>query len=275
MNKEKLEKLKKALPDVQQTRPRNQIPIDKVGVRDIKVPIGIYGAAGEQVNTVATISAYSHLSEEYKGVSMSRFSEIIHEAVEKDASVEIIYEILEQIQKRLGGKDSYIKMKFDYFIKKEAPVSKIKSYFYVPCVLEGRSVGGVRKVYLTTTTYYQSACPCSKEISKFNTHNQRSFARVTVELNDIVSIEDFVSLVESQASCPINNLLKRPDEKYVTEKVYSNPKFVEDMARDIASKLKVMLNNNNINDYVVVIEHEESIHQYNAVAVISAGKVLK
>jgi len=274
MNKQKLEKLKNALPDVQNDKPVNNLSINKVGIREVIVPIMIYGKSGRKINTVANFSMYSHLSSELNGVNMSRFSEIIHDVIKKDVSTQIVESILAEIKKRLGGRDSYVKMKFDYFVKKKAPVSEIESFSRIPCIIEGRDINGVMKIFLTVITSYQSACPCSKAISKYNSHNQRSEATITVELKKHIAIEELVNIVNRQASCEIFNILKRVDEKYVTEHVYESPKFVEHMARDIATDLNKLLDKK-INDYVVVINHFESIHDHVAVAVIDCGRNLK
>ncbi len=190
---------------------------------------------------------------------------------------EFIKQLLEETVTRLGSIHSFAKIKFDYFIVKEAPVSKMKSHLNIKCVVEGKHYGELPNTrYLTVSVPYSSLCPCSKEISEYGAHNQPSLADVKVELIDgqMCWVEDLVDLVESCASAPIRNILKREDEAYQTELMYENPKFVEDMVREISVKLDEMLDKN-IADYSVVVNHFESIHQQFAVAVNTAGRELQ
>jgi GTP cyclohydrolase I len=206
---------------------------------------------------------------------MSRFGQSIMKAIDKDISVEFINEVLHVLKERLQCEDSYVKIKFPYFLKRLSPVTKNESYSVYECELEGEKKGDNEPdIYLTVTVEYTSCCPCSRNMSMVDAesgkgaHNQRSFCKVKVHLKDFLWIEDLAEIVESKASCEIYNILKRPDEQYVTEKAYAYPKFVEDMSRDISLELDKCTN---IDGYVVVTEHFESIHQYNAVAVTRGG----
>lgn len=266
------------MKDVQnQVDVRNK-KIPKVGIRQFITPIKISDSKGRIINTVADISIYSSLNENVKGASMSRYLEVLHEVLEENVvSVDIVRKILKTLLLRLDSTDSHVKMHFNYFVKKKAPVSEKKGYVHYACTLEGKYLENVgEKLYLTVEVYYTSLCPCSKEISINSAHNQKSSAKVTVELvsDNLIKIEDIIKIVEEQASCELFSVLKRPDEKFVTEKAYANPKFVEDMARDVAIQLDLLLDKQ-IKDYSVVINHEESIHQHQAVAIIHANRSLR
>lgn len=262
------------LPDVQNSTDSRNKHINKVGIRNLIVPIKIRDIKGREINTVADISVYCSLTEKLKGVNMSRFAEVVHTAIKTQISTGIVEDILQQIKIKLESDNSYVKIRFNYFVKKEAPVSKKEGYIHIPCILEGRSIDGETRLYLTVETTYLSSCPCSREISDNGSHMQRSTASVTVEMIEHVNIEHLVSMVEKNVCCPIFTILKRPDEKFVTEKAYANSMFVEDCARNVSLALDKMLDSS-INDYVVVINHFESIHQHQAVGIINAGRELK
>jgi len=232
------------------------------------------GMDGEEINTTANFSIYCSLNEKVRGANMSRFAEMIHAIIEKHISLDIIQGILESLQEKLESEDGYVKMRFKYFIKKASPMSGLLGYMDYDCILEGRLLKDDFKLFLTVQVPYTSLCPCSKELSLTGAHNQRSTADVTIELLHFMYIEEVVYLIESLVSSPLYSVLKRIDEKHVTEQAYENPRFVEDMARDIALALDDWLDVQ-INDYVVVINHFESIHKHNAVAVINAGRRLK
>lgn len=232
------------------------------------------GLDDRKINTTANFSIYCSLNEKIRGANMSRFAEIIHSTIQKSISLEIIRSVLDELKSRLGSDDGYVKMRFKYFIMKASPMSCLLGYMDYDCILEGRLLKDDFSLFLTVQVPYTSLCPCSKELSITGAHNQRSTADVTIELVNFVYIEEVVYLIESLVSSPLYSVLKRVDEKYVTELAYENPRFVEDMARDIAMALDDWLDTK-INDYVVVINHFESIHKHNAVAVINAGRKLK
>ena len=181
-----------------------------------------------------------------------------------------------EVKEKLVAENAWLKVKFEYFLNRFAPVSKIPSLQSYECVLEGRLINGISRYFLTVVVPYTSLCPCSKEISQYNAHNQRSFGHVTVELieDQMCWIEDIVDMMEKTGSAPIINILKRPDEKWQTELMYENPVFVEDMARKVASFLDSWLDVK-IKDYVFIANHEESIHLHTACSVINAGRELK
>lgn len=275
MVEQTLDELKKSLPDVQQRKDKRGKRINKVGIRELVVPIKIFDLNNNVRNTVGNLSLYVSLEHEEKGISMSRLVEIVHEVLEEDVvSTDIIRSLLKKLREKLKAKDSYVKIHFTYFVKKEAPVSKLKGYMDYKCSFEGKSFDGKDKIYLRVVVPYMSLCPCSKEISTANAHNQHSTADVLVELKSTILIEDIIKIVDKCASCEIFSVVKRPDEKWVTEHAYANPKFVEDVARDLSIELDKVLDEK-INDYVAVINHEESLHNHIATAIINCGRELK
>lgn len=272
------------LPDVQNETNhkedfRLQKRINKVGIRRVMLPCNVERKDGSFNSSVADVSVYSDLNKHNKGVNMSRFR-IILEDVFVNKSVNLrtaIKNTLAEVKKKLESDDAYLKVSFDYFLTKIAPVSKIPSLQNYRCTLEGKLVNGVERYFMTVIVPYTSLCPCSKKISDYNAHNQRSFGKVVVELIDggeICWIEDIVELVEKCGAAPIINILKRTDEAYQTELMYENPVFVEDMARKIAVKLDEWLDKK-IKDYLFIATHEESIHTHDAISVINAGRELK
>jgi len=272
-------KTREELPDIQNSLegfPKKTIK--KVGTRNVELPIGVQRKDGSINYSTANISLYTDLNDSTKGINMSRLRIVLEELIlDKHLLVDtFIRELLKETKTRLDSKHSYAKIKFDYFLVKEAPVSKMESHLNCKCIIEGRHIEGQEdKLYLTVQVPYTSLCPCSREISQYGAHNQPSLADIKVELipDNICWIEELVDLVESVASAPIRNILKREDEAYMTELAYERPMFVEDMIRGISVKLDERLDNN-IADYSVVVNHYESIHQQYAVAIITAGRSL-
>ena len=272
-------KQKKDLADIQeQTDGFPKREIKKVGIRGVQVPLSVIRKDGSINQSSANISVYTNLSEEVKGANMSRYRIVLEEyLIDKHLNLrEYLRELLKATRERLGATDSYVKIKFDYFMINEAPASKLKSYMNYKCCIEGKQKDNSEEIYLTVQVPYTSLCPCSKEISDYGAHNQRSFADVKVKLIDggICWIEDLIDVVQVNASAPIINGLKREDEAYQTEAMYENPRFVEDMVRLLAEALDTHYLDKTISDYSIVVNHEESIHLHNAVAVITAGRNL-
>ena len=266
------------LPDIQnEASDFIKSDIFKVGINNYKVPIKIfYPETQQHFSTIATVSAYASLPRDKKGVNMSRFSMVVTECAKDSIGSEATEKILFKLKEDVESKNTYVKLRFDYLCKVKAPVTKLESWFSIPVVMEGSLVDGVMKKFLTVEVNYTSLCPCSKEISEAGAHNQRSVSRITVELNkETITFEDLKAIVDKSSSCPIFNTLKRADEKWVTEEAYNNPAFTEDTCRKIAANLDVWIKTNRINDYVVVTENFESIHQSSAIAVMNAGKKLK
>ncbi len=254
----------KELVDVQSQKDTRNISIDKVGVKGVRYPISLLDRAKKRQHTIATINMYVLLPSDFKGTHMSRFIEILNE--NRDCiDINNIDNIVAQMRKKLNAEKAYIEFNFPYFIEKEAPVSKIKSMMSYDCSVEALGDGVNNTTVLSVKVPITSLCPCSKEISDYGAHNQRGAATISVEFEEMVWIEEIVRVAEESASCEIYALLKRPDEKFVTEKAYNNPVFVEDIARNIALKLQA---DNRIKHYSIAVENFESIHNHNAYAYI-------
>jgi len=257
------------IADVQNTPDTRRLPIDKVGIKDIRHPVRVKDRSQGEQHTIANFNMYVELPHNFKGTHMSRFVEILN-AHDMEISVESFKDMLAEMAERLEAKVGHIEMSFPYFINKAAPVSGVKSLMdyqvtFLGEVHEGKHITTIKVVVPVT-----SLCPCSKEISQYGAHNQRSHVTLAVRTNTFVWIEDIIDIVEKQASCELYGLLKRPDEKYVTEKAYDNPKFVEDMVRDVAA---VLNRDARIDAYTVESENFESIHNHSAYAMIQRDKV--
>ena len=252
------------IEDVQNAEDKRHLDIDQVGIKSLKHPITVKDRSGGSQHTVANFNMYVHLPHNFKGTHMSRFVEILNEN-QKAISVESFERILREMLVRLESKACDLEMTFPYFMNKSAPISGVKSLLDYEVSFIGQIINdkfiNTTKVIVPVT----SLCPCSKKISDYGAHNQRSHVTVTVQTNDFVWIEDIIETIEKQASSELYGLLKRPDEKYVTEKAYDNPKFVEDMVRDIANELK---KNKKIDNFIVESENFESIHNHSAYALI-------
>lgn len=261
------------IPDVQ-GRDIGGRKIDKVGIRET------YGEVIFNNKIIpGNFSLYVSLIGG-KGIHMSRLPQVLLEHSPLNIDKHSIQNVLDVLENRSGEfcKDYYIKTSFDYAREILSPVTKLKNIMIIPIKIKVEKVNGSYKHLLEIKVPYTSLCPCSKEISKYSAHNQRSFADVTVELGQhdyFDTVQNLILAVERCVSCPIYNILKREDEKYVTERAYENPRFVEDVSRRIGNELDEFIQNNNIKDYSVVIEHEESIHQHSAIALLNAGRSLK
>ncbi|MCI5226415.1 MAG: GTP cyclohydrolase I FolE2 [Candidatus Electrothrix sp. AX2] len=255
--------------DVQKSFDTRNINIDQVGVKNIKHPIQIRERCGKQQHTVASFNMYVGLPHQFKGTHMSRFVEMLNEH-EDEITVQSFMQMAEEMIGRLDAESGYIEMTFPYFVIKPAPVSEIKSLLDYQVTFISRIDGQEKNTMLIKVVVpVTSLCPCSKEISDYGAHNQRSSVTLTVQANRFLWIEDLIDIVEKQASCEIYGVLKRPDEKYVTEKAYDNPKFVEDIVRDIA----LVLNDcDKVTSYTVESENFESIHNHSAFALIQRNK---
>jgi GTP cyclohydrolase I len=256
------------IPDVQATPDSRKLAIDKVGVKAIRHPVKIMERAGGVQHTVASFNMYVVLPHQFKGTHMSRFVEIL-EAHEREITVDSFQTMLMEMVERLEAKEGRIEMSFPYFIDKAAPVSKVRSLMDYEVTFIAQILNGERCFAMKVLVPVTSLCPCSKKISERGAHNQRSHVTITAHTGEFVWIEELVDLVEKQASSELYGLLKRPDEKYVTERAYDNPKFVEDMVRDVAAVLNL---DERITRYVVESENFESIHNHSAYALIERDK---
>ena len=254
------------MEDVQGKLDHRGIPIQRVGVSQIRLPVKIETQDGGFQSVLATIRMTVDLPHEYKGTHMSRFLEVMHPWSDRVMSSRSVSEILGEMRQRLQAETAHFEMDFEYFISKEAPISKSKSLLGIHCRFEGTLDSGGEDFLLQVAVPVTSLCPCSKEISEYGAHNQRSEIRVRLRYDHQARyfwIEDLVALLEAQASCPVYPILKREDEKAVTERAYENPKFVEDMVRDVVLALRA---EPGIAWSQAECENFESIHSHNAYA---------
>src|SRR3990172_3512352 len=259
------------IADVQNTPDLRHLPIDKVGIKEIRHPVRVRDRSQGLQHTVASFNMYVELPHRFKGTHMSRFVEIVN-SHDMEISVESFKDMLAEMANRLDAQTGHIEMRFPYFINKTAPVSGVQSLMDYDVTFSGEIREGVHVMTIKVVVPVTSLCPCSKEISRYGAHNQRSHVTVAVHTNTFVWVEELIELVEKEASCELYGLLKRPDEKHVTERAYENPKFVEDMVRDIAA---VLNDDPRIDAYVVESENFESIHNHSAYAMIKKDKTLK
>ena len=256
------------IPDVQSDPDSRQLAIDKVGVKAIRHPVRIQERSGGVQHTIATFNMYVGLPHHFKGTHMSRFVEIL-EAHEREITVESFLAMLKEMVDKLEAEEGHIEMSFPYFIEKQAPVSRVRSLMDYEVNFTGEIHKGRQSFTMKVVVPVTSLCPCSKRISERGAHNQRSHVTITARTNDFVWIEEVVDIVEKQGSSELYGLLKRPDEKFVTERAYDNPKFVEDLVRDVAAVLNL---DERIDAYVVESENFESIHNHSAYALIERNK---
>src|SRR5690349_8845679 len=268
MNARDLQNIPANIPDVQSTHDSRQIAIDKVGIKAIRHPIQIKERSGRVQNTVATFNMYVGLPHQFKGTHMSRFVEILN-AHEREITVDSFQVMLKEMMTKLEAEEGRIEMSFSYFVDKAAPVSGVRSLMDYDVTFIAQRLKGQDCFSMKVLVPVTSLCPCSKKISERGAHNQRSHVTVTAHTKEFVWIEEIIDLVEKQASCELYGLLKRPDEKYVTERAYDNPKFVEDLVRDVAAVLNL---DERIESYVVESENFESIHNHSAYALIEKNK---
>ena len=258
------------IADVQNEPDTRHLAIDKVGIKDIRHPVRVKDRSQGEQHTIAHFNMYVELPHNFKGTHMSRFVEILN-GHDPEISVESFKDMLTEMSTRLEARTGHIEMSFPYFINKTAPVSGVRSLLDYQVTFIGEIHNGQHIMTIKVVVPVTSLCPCSKEISKYGAHNQRSHVTITVRTNTFVWVEDLIDLVEKQASCELYGLLKRPDEKYVTERAYENPKFVEDMVRDIAARLN---RDERVDAYTVESENFESIHNHSAYAMIRRDKTI-
>ena len=253
------------IPDVQRSADTRQLAIDRVGIKSIRHPVRIGDKSGGVQHTIAMFNMYVQLPHNFKGTHMSRFVEILN-AHEREISPDTFRVMLREMVKKLEAESGHIEMTFPYFVSKKAPVSGVSSLMDYEVTFVGEIRDGKETFTLKVLVPVTSLCPCSKKISERGAHNQRSHVTVAARIRTFVWIEEIIDRVEGQASSELWGLLKRPDEKFITEHAYDNPKFVEDMVRDIAAELN---SDPRIQGYTVESENFESIHNHSAYAMIS------
>ncbi|MEQ1836372.1 MAG: GTP cyclohydrolase FolE2 [Candidatus Nitrotoga sp.] len=256
------------IPDVQNMADTRHLAINKVGIKSIRHPVQVKDKNVGVQHTIANFNMYVHLPHNFKGTHMSRFVEILNHHG-REISVESFESILREMVEKLEAQSGYIEMSFPYFINKTAPVSGVQSLLDYDVTFIGEINNGQYRFTMKVLVPVTSLCPCSKKISERGAHNQRSHVTITVRTSRSVWIEDVVRYAEEQASCELYGLLKRPDEKFVTERAYDNPKFVEDMVRDVAAALN---RDERIEAYIIESENFESIHNHSAYALIEWDK---
>ena len=255
--------------DIQKQPGLTDIDIDKVGICDVTYPIEVLDKNSEKQSTTALINMYVDLPRQFKGTHMSRFIEVLNQ-YRGEITVRNMGEILREIARTLEAKSAHMELAFKYFVEKEAPVSKSKSLMGYDCRFIGAySEGDGEDFVLEIKVPVMNLCPCSKEISQTAAHNQRSEVTVQLRFSDFVWIEDVIDLVERSASSDLYALLKRPDEKYVSEHAYENPRFVEDIVRIIAKEL---VHDEKVTWFSVTSKNFESIHNHNAYAFIEKDR---
>ncbi len=258
----------KPMADVQGAADFRKVAIDRVGVKDVVYPMKLATRDGGEQTTVASINMYVALPQEKKGTHMSRFLEVLNEHKCSPFCPEDIPVITKKIKERLHAEEAHFEASFTYFIEKPAPVSGQTGLMNYE-VTFACSANSHEDFVMTVAVPATSLCPCSKEISAYGAHNQRCRIEASVRTNGVLWIEDLVELLEGAASHPVYAVLKRPDEKYVTEKAFENPKFVEDIVRDLAMALD---NEDRIVQYSISSENYESIHSHNAYAELERDK---
>jgi GTP cyclohydrolase I len=259
---------KEALLDVANERDDRGIPIDKVGVKDIRYPISVLDRANGRQQTVGTFNMYVSLPHSFKGTHMSRFIDVLNRH-QGEISVNSFSEILNGIRANLHAESAQLEVEFPYFIEKEAPVSRARGLMEYRCRMSGSSSNGGLDLKVEVSVPVNTLCPCSKAISDRGAHNQRGEVRVAFRSNGFVWIEEIAEIAESSGSSAVYSILKREDEKYVTEAAFDRPVFVEDVVRNVTQRLDAMPK---IVWYCVEVENFESIHNHSVYALIERDK---
>jgi GTP cyclohydrolase I len=252
------------LPDHASEQDCRELAIDRVGIRNLRYPINVLDKKNQVQHTVADLGLFVGLPHEFKGTHMSRFIEVLN-TVHGELTIRNMPAVLAQIQERLEADNAYLDAEFPYFVEKSAPVSGARSLMEYTCGFGASIEGDTQDFVLKVTVPVKSLCPCSKAISDRGAHNQRSLIRVEVRTSHFVWIEDVIEAVESCASSPLYALLKREDEKFVTEAAYDNPKFAEDLVRDVVIAVR---NLEGVFWLKVSADNHESIHNHSAYAEI-------
>jgi len=252
------------MKDVQTEKPKNQVSIEQVGIKNFHYPIRVLRKNNDYQHSIANIELSVQLPSDSRGTHMSRFVELI-EKHKSDINNDTIETMLENIKTTFNSGYAYAKVIFPYFVEKRAPVSRISSILETSCGFICKLENGKITKTLTVKVPVTTLCPCSKEISEYGAHNQRAYVLLDVDTLEMIWFEDLIDIIEQSASAPIYPLLKRPDEKYVTEQAYNNPRFVEDLAREVYEKTTGKYKMDRIK---IVVESDESIHTHMAFAKI-------
>ena len=254
--------------DVQSQFDNRNIPINKVGVKNLRYPIVVMDRAQKEQHTIANVNMYVDLPHNFKGTHMSRFIEILNEH-RGMVSIKSVRDILHEMKHRLHAETAHLEITFPYFIEKEAPITKSPGLMEYEATFQVSS-DGIEDFILGVKVPITTLCPCSKSMSEKGAHNQRTIVNVNLRFNRFIWIEEVIELVEQSGSSPLFSMLKREDEKFVTDLAYDNPKFVEDVVRSVAEKLN---DHPGILWYSIEVESLESIHNHNAYAVVEKKKL--
>jgi GTP cyclohydrolase IB len=257
-----------SIEDVQGRADSRQLPINKVGIKDVYHPVRVKDRSSGEQHTIANFNMYVALPHNFKGTHMSRFVEVLHRN-EREISVESFRDILVEMTEKLDAESGHIEMDFPYFVMKKAPASGVESLMNYQASLIGELHDGKPELWLKVVVAATSLCPCSKSISNYGAHNQRSHITIKARVDGHMWLEELIDIAEQEASCEVYGILKRADEKFVTERAYDNPKFVEDIVRDVAVRLN---KEERVRAYVVEAENFESIHNHSAYALIEKDK---
>jgi GTP cyclohydrolase I len=251
--------------DVQNSRDERNIYIDKVGIKNLKLPVVVRDRDRMNQSTVADVNFYVDLPHHFKGTHMSRFVEILNE-YRDSFDISRLGEVLKATRKKLNALKAHLELTFPFFMEKRAPVSGSPGLMDYLCTISAAGNGNEKMdMVLTIRVPVTTLCPCSKEISEYGAHNQRSVVTLSVRTNQFVWLEELIRLVEGAGSCEIYSLLKREDEKHVTETAYENPRFVEDVVRDVTERIS---QDERIDWFTIESENIESIHNHDAYAFI-------
>ncbi len=258
-----------SIEDVQNSEDTRRIDIDAVGIKSIRHPVRFRQRDGGTQATVAVFDMAVNLSHDQKGTHMSRFLEILNEELD-ELDIRTFTQVIADMTAKLEAERGFIEARFPFFLRKKAPVTGAPSFLDYEVTLGGKWSASGSNLWLKVVVPVTSLCPCSKKISDYGAHNQRSHVTLTVNAKTPMWVEDLIDLIERQASSEIYGLLKRADEKYVTERAYNNPKFVEDIVRDIAN---ILNHDADILHYKLETENFESIHNHSAYAIIEKRKL--
>ena len=259
------------MKDVQNEKDTRNIYLHQVGIRDLKYPVVIRNGEGETFPVTAKVSLSVDLEGDQKGTHMSRFVEVLTRHNQMD--LRTIRELLEEMRERLEARNSFCCFNFDYYIWKKSPVTGRESYLALDVEYRGALRDDELDFEMTVRTPVTTLCPCSKEISDYSAHNQRAIVSITIRTNQYIWIEDLSRIAEEASSSPVYSLLKRPDEKYVTEYAYDHPNFVDDVARDAKLMIDEMEEMEGVQSYIIEVESLESIHNHSAYAKVEGIRV--
>lgn len=261
------------MKDVQNIKGDYKFNINRVGVNNLVHPVTIKTRNGDLISTVGKFAMGVSLDRNLKGINMSRLPILLSELSENKWVFDDLEDILKVMRDRLESSNAFLDVEFDYFLEKEAPVSGFKGYLPYRCKMKTELISNnnedVFDSILTVEVPITTLCPCSKEISEFSAHNQRGYVEVAVRYTKVIWIEEIVEMVESIGSCELYPILKRVDEKHVTEKAYENPRFAEDIVRMVSEKL---YDDERVRWFRVNTRHQESIHAHDAFATIEITK---